>query len=152
MKRVIPLLTIAGMTLLGLVAVGGPVGAVVSGRNGRIAFARCFAPFKCGSTTVANWKIVAADPDGSNETVLAGPYARDAFDDHFIANWAPDGSSVIFMANQRIWQVNADGSGLHRVFKPPPELALMTGRPLLPTGSTSSSPGAVPRASAIPSG
>jgi hypothetical protein len=42
--------------------------------------------------------------------VLAGPYPRDAWDDHFIANWSPDGKTVIFMANQGIWQVNADGS------------------------------------------
>jgi hypothetical protein len=64
---------------------------------------------------------VAADANDTNETLLAGPYARDAYDDSFIANWAPDGSSVIFMANQGIWQVNADGTGLHELFEAPAE-------------------------------
>jgi Tol biopolymer transport system component len=57
--------------------------------------------------------------------VLAGPYPRSVFDDHFIANWAPDGRKAIFMADlgggQGIWQVNADGSNLHLVWSPPPD-------------------------------
>jgi Tol biopolymer transport system component len=123
MRRLIALATIAGMTVLGLVAAGGTAGAVVSGANGRIVFARCIAtPSKCfGSTGAAVWEIVAADPNDTNETVLAGPYPRDAWDDHFIANWSPDGKSVIFMVNQGIWQVNADGSSLHLVWSPPPD-------------------------------
>jgi hypothetical protein len=98
-------------------------GAVVPGANGRIVFARCIAaPFKCfGSSGAAVWEIVAADPNDTNETVLAGPYPKDAWDDHFIANWSPDGKTVIFMANQGIWQVNADGSNLHLVWSPPPD-------------------------------
>jgi Tol biopolymer transport system component len=118
-KRTLTLLTIAGMTLLGSVAIGGSAGAVVPGANGRILFARCIRPFKCGSDTVASWEIVAANPNDTNETVLAGPYPRDAWDDHFIANWSPDGSSAIFMVNQGIWQVNADASNLHLVWSPP---------------------------------
>jgi TolB protein len=94
-------------------------GAVVPGRNGRILFARCIFVSKCGSNTRAAWEIVAANPDDTNETVLAGPYTRDAWDDHFIANWSPDGKTAIFMEgifpNQGIWQVNADGTGLHEL-------------------------------------
>jgi Tol biopolymer transport system component len=122
MRRLIAFATVAAMIVLGLVAAGGPARAVVPGANGQIVFARCIAPFKCfGSSTAAVWEIVAADPNDTNETVLAGPYPRDAWDDHFIANWSPDGKTVIFMANQGIWQVNADGSNLHLVWSPPPD-------------------------------
>jgi TolB protein len=129
MRRLIAFATVVGVISLGLVAVGAPVRAVVPGTNGRILFARCIAPFtiKCfdKSSTVPTWEIVAADPNDTNETVVAGPYPPAAWDDHFIANWSPDGKSVIFMADlgqgQAIWQVNADGSNLHRVWSPPPD-------------------------------
>jgi TolB protein len=125
-KRLIAFATITGMTWLGLVGVGGLARAVVPGANGRILFARCIAPYKCfdKSSTVPTWEIVAADPNDTKETVLAGPYPPGAWDDHFVANWSPDGKTVIFMADlgqgQAIWQVNADGSNLHRVWSPPP--------------------------------
>jgi TolB protein len=55
--------------------------------------------------------------------VVAGPYPRGVWDDHFIANWSPDGRSLIFMADlgrgQAIWQVNADGTDFHQVFAAP---------------------------------
>jgi Tol biopolymer transport system component len=131
MRRLIALATasvaFAAGTLVGLTVVGGPARAVVPGTNGRILFARCIAPYKCfdPSSTVPVWEIVAANPDDTNETVLAGPYPRSVWDDHFIANWAPDGKTAIFMADlgqgQAIWQVNADGSNLHRVWSPPPD-------------------------------
>jgi Tol biopolymer transport system component len=95
--------------------------ALVQGSNGRILFARCIAPYKCfdKSITVRTWEIVAANPDDTNETVLAGPYPPGAWDDHFIANWSPDGKTAIFMADlgqgQAIWQVNADGTGLQEL-------------------------------------
>jgi Tol biopolymer transport system component len=107
----------AGMILLGLVASAGPARAVVPGTNGRILFTRSI----CTSDTRPCWEIVAADANDTHETVLAGPYPRSAWDDHFTANWAPDGRSVIFIANQGIWQVNADGSNLHLVWSPPPD-------------------------------
>jgi TolB protein len=109
------------MTVLGLVANGSPAAAVVPGTNGRILFARCVVPFKCGSDGVPSWEIVAADPNDARETVLAGPYPRSAWDDHFVANWSPDGKTAIVMVNQGIWQVNADGSHLHLVWSPPPD-------------------------------
>jgi len=119
MKRSIVLLIIGAMALLGPIATRGSAGAVVKGPNGRILFARCIYRSTC------SWEIVAADADGSDETVLAGPYPRNVFDDHFIANWSPDGSTAIFMADlgggQSIWQVNADGSDLHVVWSPPPD-------------------------------
>jgi Tol biopolymer transport system component len=84
------------------------------GTNGRIVFARAV----CRGTSCRKfrWRIVAADANDANETVLAGPYPGDAFDEHFIANWSPDGTTVVFMVNRGIWQVNDDGTGLHEVF------------------------------------
>jgi len=123
MRRLIAVVSVAGMTVLGLVAAGAPAGAVVPGANGRIVFARCIAvPSKCFvPSRAAVWEIVAAGPNDAHETVLAGPYRRGAWDDHFIANWSPDGKTVIFMIHQGIWQVNADGSHLHLVWSPPPD-------------------------------
>jgi Tol biopolymer transport system component len=127
MKSLIARVTVAGMTLLALLAISGPAGAVVPGTNGRILFARCIARSSCfdQSSTVPSWEIVAADPNDAHETVLAGPYPRSVWDDHFIANWSPNGKTAIFMADlgqgQAIWQVNADGSNLHRVWSPPPD-------------------------------
>ena len=102
------------LALVGLVADGGESAAVVHGTNGRIVFARAV----CRTTTCDHfwWRIVAADANDANETVLAGPYPDGAFDEHLVANWSPDGTSVIFMVNQGIWQVNEDGTGLHEVF------------------------------------
>jgi TolB protein len=119
MRRLIALATVFGVTFLGLMLIGGPAGAVVPGTNGRILFTRAI----CTSDTRPCWEIVSADPNGTHETLLAGPYPRGVWDDHFIANWSPDEKTVIFMADlgggQAIWQVNADGTGLHMVWTPP---------------------------------
>ena len=151
MKRLTALgFVVVCTTTLGLVSSGGTATAVVPGTNGRILFARCIPPFKCfdPSSTVPAWEIVAADANDTHETVLVGPYPRSVFDDHFIANWSPDGTSAIFMADlggrQAIWQVDADGTGLHKVFAAPAG----TGRPSPPMVSTSCSRGAAPRATA----
>jgi Tol biopolymer transport system component len=120
------------MLFLGLAAIDAPASAVVPGTNGRIVFAR----ETCTPTCM--YLIVAADSNGSNETVLAGPYPREAYDDHFIANWAPDGKSAIFMAaldgTPKIWQVNADGTGLHAVFEAPAGTGLDDGPAFTPDG------------------
>jgi Tol biopolymer transport system component len=100
-------------TLLFVLAAAVTTRAVVPGENGRILFTRCVWAGDC------TWEIVAANPDGSDETVLAGGYPRDAWDDHFTANWSPDGETAIFMAYQAIWQVNADSTDLHQIWAPP---------------------------------
>jgi Tol biopolymer transport system component len=115
-KRLVALAAAAGMTCLGVVAgIGASAQALVPAPSGRIVFTRAI----CDSDSLPCWEIVTANPDDSNEIVVAGPYPRRVWDDHFIANWAPDGRSVIFMARQKIWQVNADGTGLHKVWTPP---------------------------------
>jgi len=139
MKRLIALTSVAGVTLLGLVVPTGPAQAVVPGTNGRILFARCIAPFKCfESSKFDEWEIVAADPNDTNEIVLAGPFTRDVFNDLLRANWSPDGSRAIFMADldgrQAIWEVNADGTGLHKVFMAPPGTGLDDGPAFTPDG------------------
>jgi Tol biopolymer transport system component len=120
------------MTVLGLVMSTVPARSVVPGRNGRIVFAR----ETCRPTCM--YTIIAADANDTNETLLAGPYSRDAFDDHLIVNWAPAGDSVIFMADvgggQAIWQVSADGTGLHEVFAAPAGTGLDDGPAFTPDG------------------
>lgn len=82
---------------------------------------------------------MAADSNDTNEIVLAGPYPRSVWDDHFIANSSPDGTSAIFMADlgdgQAIWRVNADGTGLRQVFTAPAETGLDDGPSFTPDGS-----------------
>jgi len=132
MRRPIALATATAMILLGVAALGGEASAVVPGKNGRIVFTR----ETCTPTCV--YTIVAADPNDTNETTLAGPYPREVFDDHFLANWSPDGRSVIFMADlgggQAIWQVGADGTGLHEVFEAPAGTGLDDGPVFTPDG------------------
>jgi TolB protein len=113
MRRVCWLFALVSMSLTLIVVSSGAIHAVVPGENGRILFARCIFTSDCA------WEIVAANPDGSDEVVLAGPYPREAWDDHFTANWSADGEKAIFMAYQAIWQVNADGSHLHKIWEPP---------------------------------
>lgn len=54
-------------------------------------------------------------------------------DDHLIVNWSPDGSKAVFMVDQAIWQVNADGTG-RRVFAPPAGTGLDDGPTFTPDG------------------
>ena len=132
------LLGAAAAVLFALAVTLGPAGAVVAGANGRILFARCIAPSTCQSKTARTWEIVAANPDGSKEAVLAGPYTRNEWDDHFIANSSPDGRQVIFMEgvvnHQGIWEVNNDGTGLHELFEPPAGSGLDDGPAFTPDG------------------
>src|SRR5947208_10386151 len=128
MRRWEAVLTVTGMTLLGLVMSAVPARSVVPGRNGRIVFARETCKPTCMYT------IVAADANDTSETLLAGPYPRDAYDDHLLANWAPDGNSVIFMVNQGLWQVNADGTGLHELFESPAGTGVDDGPAFTPDG------------------
>jgi len=92
----------------------------------------------CDSLTDPCWEIVVSDADESHARVVAGPYARTVWDDHFVANWAPDGRSVIFMADlghgQAIWRVRTDGTHLHAAFTPPEGTFLDDGPAFTPDG------------------
>ena len=129
MRRLIAIATVTGMTVPGLVAAAGPTRAVVPGTNGRIVFSRETCTHTC------MYSIVAANPNDTDENVLAGPYPRDAYDDHFIANWAPAGTSVIFMLYNEIWQVRPDGTGLHELLDPPEGTGVDDGPTFTPDGA-----------------
>jgi Tol biopolymer transport system component len=92
----------------------------------------------CDSDTDPCWEIVVSDARENHARVVAGPYPRDVWDDHFIANWAPDGRSVIFMADlgtgQSIWRVRTNGSDLHAVFTPHDGTGLDDGPAFTPNG------------------
>ena len=84
-----------------------------AGQYGRIVFVRA----RC-SETACKWRIVTATPKDRDEQLLA-TFPDSAFDDHFIVNPSPHGRRVAFMAYQKIWVMNTDGSDLHAVFTPP---------------------------------
>jgi TolB protein len=75
MKRLIALVTVTGMTLLGLVAVTGPVLGKVSGPNGRLVFSVSNVP-------------LTSNPDGS--------HVQQLFGEGGIPHWSPDGTKVAF--------------------------------------------------------
>jgi hypothetical protein len=137
MKRLRQLCVLVCTAVLFVAATGSTTHAVVPGENGRILFTRCVFRGDC------TWEIVAADPDGSDEVVLAGPYPREAWDDHFTANWSPDGETAIFMAYQAIWQVNGTApTSIRSGNRPRSARASMTDRASPPTETTSCSRGA----------
>jgi Tol biopolymer transport system component len=106
-------LILLGLLLVALLVGAGTAPAGPPSANGRIAFAQA----TCAST--CTWNLMTANPDGSHETVLAGPFGQDAFDNHLLANWSRDGRHLAFMAHQKIWEIDADGNHLHVVFTPP---------------------------------
>jgi Tol biopolymer transport system component len=85
MRRLIAFMTVAGLSLLGLVAVTRPVQAKVPGPNGRIAFQR-HDPASPDDTFV-----FTANPDGSDPLQLVPFHAG-------FPHWSPDGSEVVIAA------------------------------------------------------
>jgi dipeptidyl aminopeptidase/acylaminoacyl peptidase len=88
----------------------------------------------CDSETDPCWEVVVSDARENHAHIVAGPYPRSAWDDHFVANWAPDGRSVIFMADQSIWRVRTDGSGLRALFSPSEGTGVDDGPAFTPDG------------------
>jgi Tol biopolymer transport system component len=98
MKRLMALVTIVGMTLLGVVAATASAQAKVPGPNGQIAFGR------------GDGQVFIANPDGTNEHELTLPYPA------FGPVWSPGGSRVLVTVfspeGVRPLTVDPDGSGL----------------------------------------
>lgn len=131
------MLSAAALVLLGSGGVAAGVshaGDVSHKAEGRLVFTREI----CYVDTDPCWEIVVANADDTNEKVVAGPYQRAVWDDHFIPNWNPNGHSVIFMADlgdgPAIWQVNANGHHLHTVFTAPPGTGIDDGPAFTPDG------------------
>lgn len=106
-------LWIAASSLVVLLWLSASASAAPTSSNGRLVFVR----FRCGETS-CKWRIVTATPRDRDEHVLAW-FPDGAFDDHFIVNPSPDGRLLAFMAYQKIWVMNSDGSNRHAVFTPP---------------------------------
>ncbi len=106
MKRFVALVTVSGMTLLGLVGGGGPAArATTPGKNGRIAFA---ADLGLGR------EIYTIKRDGTGLRQLT-----ELDGDAFSPDWSPDGTRIAFwLADQAVYVMRADGSNLHVVTAP----------------------------------
>ncbi|MDP9330040.1 MAG: hypothetical protein M3P11_05295 [Actinomycetota bacterium] len=119
-KRLIALMTVAGMTLLGLVAVTGPAQAKTPARNGQILFIR----FDFG---IEDDHVFTANPDGSHEVQLP-PLSAGAE----CPSWSPDGTKVLENTAGsnglgRPATVNPDGTGFKLLDNPDPDLLLGCG-------------------------
>jgi Tol biopolymer transport system component len=119
-QRLITLMTVAGMTLLGLVAVTGPAQAKTPARNGQILFVRF-------DSAIENDHIFTANPDGSHEVQLPPLSAGGG-----CPSWSPDGTKVLENTAGsnglgRPATVNPDGSGFTLLDNPDPDLLLGCG-------------------------
>ena len=121
-------LLLASVVVSMLLGSGATASAIVPGPNGRIVFSREVCKRDC------LFSLISADARDTSETVLAGPYPARAFDEHLIGNWSPDASRVVFMARQKLWIVNADGTDLHSVFTPPEGTGVDDGPTFTPDG------------------
>ena len=103
MRRLIALVTVSGMTLLGLVSVGGQARATYPGKNGRISFAR-FDP------SIGDFDLYTANPDGTH--VLQVTHVPS-----YCTEWSPDGTRIAFTfvepnGADQIATMDPDGSNL----------------------------------------
>jgi Tol biopolymer transport system component len=103
MRRLIVLLTVAALSVLGLVAVGGaPATATTPGKNGRILF---------HADTGSGAQLYTIKPNGTDLRQLTH-VAGEALN----ADWSPDGRRIAFELGTEthagIAIINADGTGL----------------------------------------
>lgn len=149
LRRLTALLAVGGMVLFGLVSTGGPARAVVPGRNGRILFTRANCIPTTGAGVVApvpgcaSQSIVVADANDANEKVLLTDSSHTIFAGR-VANWSPDGRTVIFARDtcrnnagagpSGVWTVNPDGTGLRQLVQAPEGTCFGEGPVFTPDG------------------
>jgi len=106
MRRLIALVTVSGMTVLGLVTGTVPVGATGPGPNGRIVFG-----------TEEGSHVFTANPDGTHENKLL-PGRADC------PGWSHDGTKIVVCVQKdsrglfRSATLNADGTGYNLLDTP----------------------------------
>jgi TolB protein len=101
-RRLIALVTVVGMTLLGLITVGGAAGAGNLPTNGKIAFGRW-------NPALDDYQIFTINPDGTGEHMLLPDGAESP-------RWSPDGTKIAVTVDDipggpRTATLNPDGSG-----------------------------------------
>jgi len=101
-RRLIAIVTVSGMTLLGLVAFGGFARATYPGRNGSIAF---------GMDVGTGFQLYTVRPNGHELRQIT-----DLKGDAVVPDWSLDGRRIVFEYDHRngcsINLINADGSGM----------------------------------------
>jgi Tol biopolymer transport system component len=115
-RRLIVLVSVAAMTLLGVVAIGGSAQAKVPGPNGQIVFARFDPALESTVTYTVN-------PDGSHQQQLFPRGAENP-------RWSPDGSEVsIFCCDDGMAAhlVDPDTGSFRELAPPDPTLEVHCG-------------------------
>jgi len=62
------------------------------------------------SSRDGDYEIFAMDPDGSNVTQLTSNSVTDVN-----ARWSPNGTKIVYLSQNEVWTMNADGSGQTRL-------------------------------------
>jgi len=105
---------VAALATLVILIVGLPsASAAPAPANGRIVFVRA----RCGETS-CKWRVITATAQDKRERLVAA-FPDGAFDDHLIVNPSPDGRRLAFMAYNKIWVMDTNGSNRRVVFTPP---------------------------------
>jgi len=122
------------LVICSVLAFPSPASAVVPGANGRILFTRLNCVPTTGAVVLApvpgcrSQSMVVAMPNDANETVVVTDPSETIFATR-LANWSPDGRTVIFARNtcrsnapagpSAMWTINADGTGLAQLVQAP---------------------------------
>jgi Tol biopolymer transport system component len=94
---------LAGLTVAGLVGIGGPAQAAFPGPNGRIVFDTAFSHRP---------QIFTIRPDGTGLRQLTHVAKGHAAGSPEVS---PDGTRIVFTIDGQIWVMNANGSAQHQL-------------------------------------